>query len=41
MKVNLAAQTFSLSVADAIEYCGTVLKLKELVCSQSSIHSSF
>ena len=28
MKVNLAAQTFSASVADAIEYCSTTLKLK-------------
>ena len=29
MKVNLAAQTFSSSVADALEYCNSVLKLKQ------------
>lgn len=29
MKVNLAAQTFSASVADALEYCSDVLKLRE------------
>ena len=29
MKVNLAAQDFSSSVADAIQYCANVLKLTQ------------
>ena len=37
MKVNLAAQTFSSSVADAIEYCSDVLKLKQFVGSGATI----
>ena len=38
MKVNLAAQTFSASVADAIEYCGTVLKLKQFEGCKATVH---
>ena len=37
MKVNLAAQTFSSSVADAIEYCSDVLKLKQFGGSGATI----
>lgn len=34
IKVDLAAQVFSLSVADAIEYSSTVLKIKEFQNSE-------
>ena len=37
MKVNLATQTFSSSVADAIEYCTNVLKLKQFVSSAATV----
>ncbi|KAF0711367.1 THAP domain-containing protein 1-like, partial [Aphis craccivora] len=36
MKVNLAAQTFSCSVADAFQYCSESLKMKEFLnCDQT------
>jgi len=36
MKVNLAAQTFSCSVADAFQYCSESLKIKEFLnCGQT------
>ena len=38
MKVNLAAQTFSSSVADAIEYCSTVLKLRQFQGSEATVN---
>lgn len=37
MKVNLAAQTFSSSVADAIDYCTSVLKLKKFEGSAATV----
>eukprot|EP00795_Rhopilema_esculentum_P007827 gene7827-13692_t len=37
MKVNLAAQTFSSSVADAIEYCANVLKLQQFQGSSATV----
>ena len=37
MKVNLAAQTFSSSVADAIEYCINVLTLKQFEGSAATV----
>ena len=37
MKVNLAAQTFSSSVADAIEYCTSTLKLPQFQCSEATV----
>ena len=37
MKVNLAAQLFSSSVADAIDYCRTVLKLKQFQGSEATV----
>ena len=37
MKVNLAAQTFSASVADAIDYCRDTLKLPEFQGSQETV----
>lgn len=37
MKVNLAAQAFSSSVADAIEYCANVLKLKQFEDSAATV----
>ena len=37
MKVNLAAQTLSSSVADAIEYCTNVLKLKQFEGSAATV----
>ena len=37
MKVNLAAQTFSASVADAIEYCRTELKLPQFQGSEATV----
>ena len=37
MKVNIAAQTFSSSVADAIEYCATHLKLKQFQGAEATI----
>ena len=37
MKVNLAAQTFSSSVADALEYCSSVLKLKQFLGSEATV----
>ena len=36
-QVNLAAQTFSSSVADAIEYCSSVLKLKQFQVSEATV----
>lgn len=36
MKVNLAAQTFSCSVADAFQYCSELLKMEEFLhCGQT------
>ncbi len=37
MKVNLAAQTFSSSVADAIEYCTLTLKLPQFQGSEETV----
>ena len=37
LKVNLAAQLFSSSVADAIDYCRTVLKLKQFQGSEATV----
>jgi hypothetical protein len=37
MKVNLAAQTFSASVADAIEFCTTNLNLKQFDGSDATV----
>ena len=37
MKVNLAAQSFSASVADAIEYCCTTLKLQQFEGSEATV----
>ncbi|KAG1655031.1 DNA transposase THAP9 [Nymphon striatum] len=37
MKVNLAAQTFSSSVADAIEYCTSTLKLPQFQGSEATV----
>ena len=37
MKVNLAAQVFSSSVADAIEYCADVLKLRQFQGSAATV----
>ena len=37
MKVNLAAQSFSSSVADAIEYCHTTLKLQQFEGSEATV----
>ena len=37
MKVNLAAQTFSTSVADAIEYCCQTLKLEQFQGSEATV----
>eukprot|EP00795_Rhopilema_esculentum_P005625 gene5625-biopygen7467 len=37
VKVNLAAQSFSSSVASAIEYCRTVLKLKQFEGSEATV----
>ena len=37
MKVNLAAQTFSASVADAIEYCTNTLKLDQFQGSEATV----
>ena len=37
MKVNLAAQTFSSSVADAIEYCSSVQELKQFQGSEATV----
>ena len=37
MKVDLAAQAFSASVADAIEYCTNVLKLPQFQGSQATV----
>ncbi|CAL1279505.1 unnamed protein product [Larinioides sclopetarius] len=37
MKVKLAAQLFSLSVADAIEYCNVKLKLSEFENSEATV----
>ena len=37
MKVNLAAQAFSSSVADAIEYCADVLKMKQFQGSEATV----
>ncbi|KAG1672898.1 DNA transposase THAP9 [Nymphon striatum] len=37
MKVSLAAQVFSASVADAIEYCTNVLKLKQFEGSAATV----
>ena len=38
MKVNLAAQALSASVADAIEYCNVVLKLPQFHGSEGTVH---
>ncbi|KAL2092739.1 hypothetical protein ACEWY4_012537 [Coilia grayii] len=38
MKVNLAAQLFSSSVADAIEFCDKGLKLKDFSGSAATVH---
>jgi len=38
MKVNLAAQTLSASVADAIEFCRDNLKLVQFVGSEATVH---
>ena len=37
MKVNLAAQAFSSSIADAIEYCSSVLKLQEFQNCEATV----
>ena len=37
MKVNLAAQTFSVSVADAIDYCRDTLKLEQFQGSEATV----
>ena len=37
MKVNLGAQTFSSSVADAIEYCTPTLKLTQFQGSEATV----
>ena len=37
MKVNLAAQALSSSVADAIEYCSRVLKLEQFQGSEATV----
>ena len=37
MKVNLAAQTFSASVADAIGYCRDTLKLPQFQGSEATV----
>ncbi len=37
MKVNLAAQTLSSSVADAIEYCTNTLKLPQFQGSEATV----
>ena len=37
MKVNLAAQSLSSSVADAIEYCATILKLPQFQGSEATV----
>ena len=37
MKVNLAAQTFSASVADAIDYCRDTLKLPQFKGSEATV----
>ena len=37
MKVDLAAQAFSASVADAIEYCTNVLKLTQFQGSKATV----
>ena len=37
MKINLAAQTFSASVADAIEYCTNTLKLDQFQGSEATV----
>ena len=37
MKVNLAAQTFSASVADAIDYCRDTLKLEQFQGSEATV----
>ena len=37
MKVNLAAQTFSSSVADAIEYCTSKLMLRQFQGSEATV----
>ena len=38
MKVNLAAQTLSTSVADALEYCGTKLKLRPFLACEGLVN---
>ena len=40
MKVNLAAQALSTSVADAIDYCYDHLKMEELPCHYK-VHKNF
>lgn len=37
MKVNIAAQTLSASVADAIDYCTDVLKLRQFKGSAAMV----
>ena len=37
MKVNLATQTFSSSVADAIEYCTSTLKLPQFQGAEATV----
>ena len=37
MKVNLAAQGFSSSVADALEYCANILKLKQCIGCDATV----
>jgi len=37
MKVNLAAQTFSASVADALEYCNVVLNLPDFKGCEATV----
>ena len=37
MKVNFAAQSFSSSVADAIDYCHTTLKLQQFEGSETTV----
>ncbi|GBN28246.1 hypothetical protein AVEN_212137-1 [Araneus ventricosus] len=37
MKVKLAAELFSISVANAIEYCNVKLKLKEFENSEATV----
>ena len=39
MKVNLAAQALNSSVADALEYCSNLLKLKQFQGCVSTFHT--